>query len=140
MLPHAPGVQVQAIPEDAVNDESDDEDKVDKDERLPQSDKDKRIVPDNEFSDSEDEGEGGRRDNRSYKGQRKRQRLDKTEGETKPEVKDEKDVKSEYRIHQHPIDHQRNNSHPPLPVETNETDGETKSSDDAKKEPAVVAW
>lgn len=78
MLPHAPGVQVQAIPEDSVHDDSDAEDKVDKDERLPQSDKDKRIVPDNEFSDSEDEGEGGRRDNRSYKGQpRKRPRLDK---------------------------------------------------------------
>jgi len=77
MLPHAPGVQVQAIPEDAVNDESEDEDKVDKDERLPQSDKDKRIVPDNEFSDSEEEGEGGRRDNRNFKGQRKRPRLEK---------------------------------------------------------------
>lgn len=97
MLPHAPGVQVQTIPEDAINDESDDEDKVDKDERLPQSDKDKRIVPDNEFSDSEDEGEGGRRDNRSYKGQRKRPRLEKTP-DTKPvepEVKEEKEVKSE---------------------------------------------
>lgn len=97
MLPHAPGVQIQSIPEDAVNDESDDEDKIDKDERLPQSDKDKRIVPDNEFSDSEDEGEGGRRDNRSYKGQqRKRPRLDKT-SELKPdaEVKDEKETKSE---------------------------------------------
>lgn len=35
MLPHAPGVQIQAIPEDAVNDESEDEDKVDKDDRLP---------------------------------------------------------------------------------------------------------
>lgn len=99
MLPHAPGVQVQTIPEDAINDETDDEDKVDKDERLPQSDKDKRIVPDNEFSDSEDEGEGGRRDNRSYKGQRKRPRLEKAP-EVKPveaaEVKEEKDnVKSE---------------------------------------------
>lgn len=30
---------MQAIPEDAVNDESEDEDKVDKDERLPQSEK-----------------------------------------------------------------------------------------------------
>lgn len=112
MLPHAPGVQVQAIPEDAVNDESEDEDKVDKDERLPQSDKDKRIVPDNEFSDSEEEGEGGRRDNRTFKGQRKRPRLEKesasknandskssgaantnTENST-PDSKDEKDNKS----------------------------------------------
>lgn len=94
MLPHAPGVQVQAIPEDAVNDESEDEDKVDKDERLPQTDKDKRIVPDNEFSDSEDEGEGGRRDNRSYKGgARKRPRLEK---EPKVEdAKDELEVKAE---------------------------------------------
>lgn len=65
MLPHATGVQVPAIPEDAINDESEDEDKIDKDQRLPQSDKDKRIVPDKEFSDSEDEGEGGKRDNRS---------------------------------------------------------------------------
>lgn len=97
MLPHAPGVQIQSIPEDAVNDDSEDEDKIDKDERLPQSDKDKRIVPDNEFSDSEDEGEGGRRDNRSYKGQqqRKRPRLDKT-NELKPdaEAKEEKETKS----------------------------------------------
>lgn len=100
MLPHAPGVQVQTIPEDAINDESEDEDKIDKDERLPQSDKDKRIVPDNEFSDSEDEGEGGRRDNRSYKGQRKRPRLDKTnENSNKNDadnIKDDKDTKSKY--------------------------------------------
>lgn len=101
MLPHAPGVQIQAIPEDAINEESDDEDKVDKDERLPQSDKDKRIVPDNEFSDSEDEGEGGRRDNRSYKGQRKRPRLEKDNSKATTdnvEVKDEKDIKSKHII------------------------------------------
>lgn len=99
MLPHAPGVQIQAIPEDAVNDDSEDEDKIDKDERMPQSDKDKRIVPDNEFSDSEDEGEGGRRDNRSYKGQRKRPRLDKSGEINKNEmdIKDEKDTKSKFK-------------------------------------------
>lgn len=100
MLPHAPGVQVQTIPEDAINDESEDEDKIDKDDRLPQSDKDKRIVPDNEFSDSEDEGEGGRRDNRSYKGQRKRPRLDKTNDNSNKNdgdnIKDEKDTKSKF--------------------------------------------
>lgn len=121
MLPHAPGVQVQAIPEDAIIDESDDEDKVDKDDRLPQSDKDKRIVPgmfmlftwldhssdvverwanffcvlfaDNEYSDSEDEGEGGRRDNRSYK-RNKRPRLETPATGSDAEVKDEKDSKS----------------------------------------------
>lgn len=94
MLPHAPGVQIQAIPDDALNDESEDEDKVDKEERLPQSDKDKRIVPDNEFSDSEDEGEAGRRDNRTYKGQRKRPRLEKEPKQDSSELKEDKDSKS----------------------------------------------
>ena len=34
MLPHAPGVQMQAVPEDAINDDSDDEDKEDADKRV----------------------------------------------------------------------------------------------------------
>ncbi|KAJ2944283.1 hypothetical protein O0L34_g18269 [Tuta absoluta] len=107
MLPHAPGVQVQAIPDDAVNDESEDEDKVDKDERLPQSEKDKRITGDGELSDSEDEGSGGaggggggggRRDNRSYRNPqpRKRPRLDKESQPLKDETKPE-DVKDEVK-------------------------------------------
>ncbi|XP_018400962.1 PREDICTED: histone deacetylase Rpd3-like [Cyphomyrmex costatus] len=78
MLPHAPGVQVQAIPEDgAVIEDSESEEKMNLDERLPQRDLDKRIQHENEYSDSEDEGEGGRRDNRSYKGSTKRLRLEK---------------------------------------------------------------
>lgn len=68
MLPHAPGVQVQAIPEDgAVIEDSEAEEKINPDERLPQRDLDKRLQHENEYSDSEDEGEGGRRDNRSFK-------------------------------------------------------------------------
>ena len=67
MLPHAPGVQMQNIPADAVDQSDDEEDKVNPDERLPQGNLDKRIAPDNEYSDSEEEGEGGRRDQRSYK-------------------------------------------------------------------------
>lgn len=68
MLPHAPGVQVQPIPEDgAIIEDSEIEEKMNLDERLPQCDLDKRIQHENEYSDSEDEGEGGRRDNRSYK-------------------------------------------------------------------------
>lgn len=68
MLPHAPGVQVQAIPEDgAIIDVYEPEEKMNLDERLSQHDLDKRIQRENEYSDSEDEGEGGRRDNRSYK-------------------------------------------------------------------------
>jgi len=55
---------ISAIPEDAVNDSEDDEDKANPDERLTQAALDKRIAPDNEYSDSEDEGEGGRRDQR----------------------------------------------------------------------------
>ena len=78
MLPHAPGVQVQSIPEDAVQDDSDDDEKADKDERLNQKDLDKHIQPENEYSDSEDEGESGRKDQRSYKN-RKRPRLDNKE-------------------------------------------------------------
>lgn len=73
-----------AIPEDAVRDDSEDEDKVNPDERLPQSVQDKRIAPDNEFSDSDDEGAGvggNRRDQRSFKG-RKRPRLDQSKGDT----------------------------------------------------------
>lgn len=68
-----------AIPEDAVQDDSDDEDeKVNPDERLPQAAQDKRVSGDNEFSESEDEGEGGRRDNRNYNKQRKRPRLEQS--------------------------------------------------------------
>lgn len=79
-----------AIPEDAVREDSEDEDKVNADERLPQSVQDKRIAPDNEFSDSEDEGSGaggGRRDNRSFKG-RKRPRLDQTKPDTDVKMED----------------------------------------------------
>lgn len=52
---------------------------------------------DNEFSDSEDEGEGGRRDNRSYK-RNKRPRLETPATGSDAEVKDEKDSKSKYSL------------------------------------------
>lgn len=162
MLPHAPGVQIQAIPEDAVNDESEDEDKIDKDDRLPQSDKDKRIVPDNEFSDSEDEGEGGRRDQRSYKGQRKRPRLDKTNNDSAAtataaanakaaaaaaadgvEVKDEKDVKSELNSLTTAMRNSNVKSDSVKAADVADTDENSKpateTAPDAKKEANVVA-
>ncbi|XP_001946595.2 histone deacetylase Rpd3-like [Acyrthosiphon pisum] len=107
MLPHAPGVQVQAIPEDGVRNESDDEDNVNPDERKPQSITDKQIAPDNEYSDSEDEGMapgvggGGRKNNRSYKTvapARKQTRLNSIKMKVdKPEfhiLKDDKEDKS----------------------------------------------
>ena len=92
MLPHAPGVQVQPIPEDGIKMDLDDQDgaadgdtEAEKDERLPQSEKDKRIMPDNEFSDSEDEGPSGdgRKNRESFKNPRKKQKTEgKTEGAT----------------------------------------------------------
>lgn len=97
MLPHAPGVQVQTIPEDGIKMDLDDHDGIedaedaDKDERVPQSIKDKRIMGDNEFSDSEDEGPtgDGRKNRESFKNPRKKQKTDgKTE--TNDTVKEEK--------------------------------------------------
>lgn len=85
MLPHAPGVQMQAIPEDAVLDDTVDEDAEDPDKRLSIRATDKRIACDEEFSDSEDEGEGGRRNVANHKKGAKRPRVDedKKEGEEK---------------------------------------------------------
>merc|ERR1712071_439215 len=87
---------MQAIPEDAINDESDDEDKSNPDERISIRASDKRIAPDNEYSDSEDEGDS-RREQRSFKGNRKRPRTESSEGgaavaaglETKSDEKEE---------------------------------------------------
>ncbi|EDV23400.1 uncharacterized protein TRIADDRAFT_64072 [Trichoplax adhaerens] len=64
MLPHAPGVQMQPIPSD-VQYESDEEEN-DPDTRISMHDKDKRIACDEEYSDSEDENEGGRRNRQEY--------------------------------------------------------------------------
>nr|XP_020467153.1 histone deacetylase 2 isoform X2 [Monopterus albus] len=96
MLPHAPGVQMQAIPEDAVPDDTVDEDTEDPDKRLSIRATDKRIACDEEFSDSEDEGEGGRRNVANHKKGMKRPRVDedKKEGdEKKSEIKEEEKAK-----------------------------------------------
>uniref|UniRef100_A0A3B4B6F5 Histone deacetylase n=1 Tax=Periophthalmus magnuspinnatus TaxID=409849 RepID=A0A3B4B6F5_9GOBI len=96
MLPHAPGVQMQAIPEDAVPEDTVDEDKEDPDKRLSIRATDKRIACDEEFSDSEDEGEGGRRNVANNKKGAKRPRVeeDKKEGEDKKtEIKEEEKSK-----------------------------------------------
>ena len=73
-----------AIPEDGVAEESDDEDKVSPDERISIRASDKRIAPQNEYSDSEDEGDN-RRDERSFK-----KKKAKTEDDDKKDVKEEK--------------------------------------------------
>ncbi|TWW68242.1 Histone deacetylase 2 [Takifugu flavidus] len=91
MLPHAPGVQMQATPEDAVPDDSVDEDTEDPDKRLSIRATDKRIACEEEFSDSEDEGEGGRKNVANHKkGKRPRVDEDKKDGEDKKsEIKEE---------------------------------------------------
>lgn len=76
MLPHAPGVQMQDIPEDAVPAEVDSEEEADGsrdagEQRISIRASDKRVAREDEFSDSEDEGEGGRRDARTHKKLRK---------------------------------------------------------------------
>ncbi|XP_015783714.2 histone deacetylase 2-like [Tetranychus urticae] len=102
MLPHAPGVQQTVIPEDAINDDSEDEDKQDPDERISIRASEKRIAKDEEFSDSEDEGDG-RRDVRSHKPSKpKRAKVDAVAGkkpddektaESSEETKTEEEVK-----------------------------------------------
>ncbi|GAA5923875.1 histone deacetylase RPD3 [Sporobolomyces koalae] len=60
---HAPSVQTQAIPRTAMDEDDDDEeDERDPNVRRHQHDSDKRIQRDDEYSDSEDEGEQGRKD------------------------------------------------------------------------------
>ena len=67
MLPHAPGVQIQPIPEDAIDvDMEEDEDKQNSEERISIRASEKRICNENELSDSEDEGDN-RKDSRSHK-------------------------------------------------------------------------
>ncbi|POY73559.1 hypothetical protein BMF94_3497 [Rhodotorula taiwanensis] len=64
----APSVQMQAIPRTALDDDDDvDEDERDPNVRSNQAESDRRIQRDDEFSDSEDEGEGGRRDRQSHR-------------------------------------------------------------------------
>jgi histone deacetylase 1/2 len=80
LIPHAPGVQMQPIPDDAINEPEDNEDeddgaKKDSDERISIRASEKRIQNDAEYSDSEDEGEGGRRDHASHKPKSKRPRM-----------------------------------------------------------------
>uniref|UniRef100_A0A673C2J4 Histone deacetylase n=1 Tax=Sphaeramia orbicularis TaxID=375764 RepID=A0A673C2J4_9TELE len=94
MLPHAPGVQMQAIPEDAIQEDSGDEEEEDPNKRISIRAHDKRIACEEEFSDSEDEGEGGRRNAASYK----KPKRAKTEGDKEGEEKEKKEVKEEEKV------------------------------------------
>lgn len=80
LIPHAPGVQMQPIPEDAIQDVDEDDDgeadkQADGDERISIRASEKRIQNEAEYSDSEDEGDGGRRDQSSHKPKSKRPKV-----------------------------------------------------------------
>lgn len=81
-------VLLAAIPEDAIDAESEDEDKENPDERISIRASEKRIACDEEFSDSEDEGEGGRRDVRSHRPSKK-----KHKNEEEAPKKEQPDIK-----------------------------------------------
>ncbi|XP_055720596.1 histone deacetylase 1-like [Salvelinus fontinalis] len=103
MLPHAPGVQMQAIPEDAVQEDSGDEEEEDPNKRISIRAHDKRIACDEEFSDSEDEAEGqggGRRNAASFKKAKRTKTEEDKEGEEKKagdekKADEKKEVKEE---------------------------------------------
>lgn len=93
MLPCAPGVQMQAIPEDGIAPDEPEDDNKQLDERVSIRASDKRMSADNELSDSEDEGDG-RKDHRSFNAKNKRLKKDDSSngadakaGEKKPDVK-----------------------------------------------------
>jgi histone deacetylase 1/2 len=54
--------------DEQMDDMNQDEDMLDPDERRPQRILDRRVQADGELSDSDDEGEGGRRDHASHRG------------------------------------------------------------------------
>jgi len=63
-----PGIQLTEVPHLPHDDDDNmEEDMIDPDERRPRSERDRRIQPEGELSDSEDEGEGGRRNHQDQK-------------------------------------------------------------------------
>uniref|UniRef100_A0A672UWM8 histone deacetylase n=6 Tax=Neoaves TaxID=3078114 RepID=A0A672UWM8_STRHB len=95
MLPHAPGVQMQPIPEDAVQEDSGDEEEEDPEKRISIRNSDKRISCDEEFSDSEDEGEGGRKNVANFKKAKRVKTEEEKEEEEKKDEKEEEKAKEE---------------------------------------------
>merc|ERR1719356_2160790 len=89
MLPHAPGVQMANIPEDAISlkDDTDDASPDERNPRNPPQLKDKQIEPDNEFDGAP--GKSGDRDEMSGKDEVKK------EASKEEEPMDVDDVKSE---------------------------------------------
>lgn len=97
MLPHAPGVQMQAIPEDAIPEESGDDDEEDPDKRISICSSDKCIACEEEFSDSDEEGEGGRKNSSNFKKAKRVKTEDKKEKIPKRKKKSQKKRKPRRR-------------------------------------------
>ena len=91
MLTRIPGVQMQAIPEDALPEESGDEDEEDPDKHISLCSSDKQIACEEEFSDSDEEGKGGRKNSSNFK---KAKRV-KTEDEKEKDPEEKKEVTEE---------------------------------------------
>ncbi|XP_077991812.1 histone deacetylase 1-like [Glandiceps talaboti] len=103
MIPHAPGVQMQPIPEDAIPPDSDGEEEEDQDKRISIRASDKRIACDEEFSDSEDEGDGRRDMRLMQKRKRPRTEDEKENKEQDVEVKKEQDQVEEPAVRSEPV-------------------------------------
>ncbi|ELK07672.1 Histone deacetylase 2 [Pteropus alecto] len=82
MLPYAAGVLMQAIPEGAIHEDSGDEDGEDLDKIISIRASDKRVACDEEFSDSEDEGEGDCRNVADHKKRAKKAKIEEDKKET----------------------------------------------------------
>lgn len=89
MLPCAPGVQMQTIPEDAIDvDMEEDEDKQNGEEpRISIRSSEKRIANENELSDSEDEGDN-RKNTQSHKKVKKTKAAEGASGDNKSAATD----------------------------------------------------
>jgi len=110
MLPHAPGVQMADIPPDAPTGD-DQPEPENPEQRISASQKDKHIQRDDEFSDSEDEGEGGRRNTETHRAKKR-----KVEGAT---------------------DSTPNNSSKPSTLTTGSVPGATSTNNDSDKSAAT---
>uniref|UniRef100_A0A2K5YS57 Histone deacetylase 1 n=1 Tax=Mandrillus leucophaeus TaxID=9568 RepID=A0A2K5YS57_MANLE len=92
VLPHAPEVQMQAIPEDKIPEESGDEDEEDPDQRISICSSDKRTACE------EEGGRGGRKDSSNFK---KAKRV-KTEDEKEKDPEEKKEVTEEEKTKEKP--------------------------------------
>ena len=81
MLPHAPGVQMANIPEDAISLKEDTDD-TNPDERNPMQDRDKQMEHDGEFVDGRP---GNNKDRQSFRNREEPMEMDRSEKEEKRE-------------------------------------------------------